>query len=209
MPQGSNNGNRSEYLPQLVSEALIAVGSNQSLTQGQPAEVVRSALSCAAENGCVIRKTSRIFSTPSFPPGSGPDFANAVFSVDWDGSAPDLLAFLHGIEREFGRVRQERWAPRTLDLDIIGWGQNILPDRQTVEKWMGLGLEQQMARAPDTLILPHPRLQDRAFVLVPLMDVAPDWQHPLTGKTVREMVDALPKQDIEAIKPLVNLENGP
>ncbi len=59
-----------------------------------------------------------------------------------------------------------------------------------------------MAVAPERLILPHPRLQDRAFVLIPLNDVAPDWVHPVTGQTVRQMLDALPGVDKMAVTPL-------
>ena len=60
----------------------------------------------------------------------------------------------------------------------------------------------QQKKAPDQLILPHPRMQDRAFVLVPMMDICPDWRHPILGTTVREMVAALPEADREAVRPL-------
>ena len=68
--------------------------------------------------------------------------------------------------------------------------------------WMTLSAENQKQKWPDQLILPHPRLQDRAFVLVPLADVAPDWVHPVLGRTVLEMRDALPAEDLDQIVPL-------
>jgi len=67
----------------------------------------------------------------------------------------------------------------------------VLPDVSTYRVWQDLPLERQTQVAPDTLILPHPRVQDRAFVLVPLADVAPEWRHPVSGQTVRQMLNAL------------------
>lgn len=91
---------------------------------------------------------------------------------------------------------------RTLDLDLIALGSWVLPDRAGYQYWLDLPLEQQMVETPDKLILPHPRVQDRGFVLVPLCDVFPDWVHPILGKTAAELCAALPKTELEAILPL-------
>lgn len=91
---------------------------------------------------------------------------------------------------------------RTLDIDLVALGDSVLPDGATQDAWRRLPPEAQVRTTPDRLILPHPRLQDRAFVLVPLADVAPDWVHPRTGQTVRQMLDALPAEDRAAVKPL-------
>ncbi len=91
---------------------------------------------------------------------------------------------------------------RTLDIDLLAMGDSVLPDTKTQDSWRALAPEAQIRTTPDQLILPHPRLQDRAFVLVPLADVAPDWVHPRTGLTVLQMLDALPAADREAVKPL-------
>ena len=101
-----------------------------------------------------------------------------------------------------GRERVQRWGQRTLDLDLIASGDLVLPNGEIHQYWRDLPLEQQMSTAPDQLVLPHPRMQDRAFVLVPMAKIAPDWVHPVLKQSVLEMLDALPEQDKDAVKPL-------
>jgi 2-amino-4-hydroxy-6-hydroxymethyldihydropteridine diphosphokinase len=109
---------------------------------------------------------------------------------------------LHDIETRFGRRRAQRWGMRTLDIDLLAMGDSVLPDADTQDRWRNLPPDAQIGATPGELILPHPRLQDRAFVLVPLADVAPDWVHPRLGLTVRDMLAALPQADRDAVKPL-------
>jgi 2-amino-4-hydroxy-6-hydroxymethyldihydropteridine diphosphokinase len=86
-----------------------------------------------------------------------------------------------------------------LDIDLIAVGDSVSPDIDGYLAWQRIGLKDQAKSAPLGLILPHPRLQDRAFVLVPLADVAPDWCHPVLGQTVDQMLAALPKPDRNAV----------
>jgi 2-amino-4-hydroxy-6-hydroxymethyldihydropteridine diphosphokinase len=156
----------------------------------------------AAVPGIRVRRRSRWFSTPAFPPGSGPDFVNAAAALETALAPEALLAELHAVEAALGRVRPARWAPRLCDLDLIAMGDRVLPDAGTLRRWMALDRGAAQRVAPPRLILPHPRLQERGFVLVPLADVAPGWRHPLSGLTVREMLAALPADDLAAIRPL-------
>ena len=147
-------------------------------------------------------RVSRGFRTPAFPVGSGPDFLNAALAVETTFDPPELLQVLHQIESDLGRVRAERWGPRHCDLDLLGHGNSILPDHSTVKSWMELSNEEAISRLPDRLILPHPRLHLRAFVLIPLTDVAPDWRHPILGRTVLELASDLTPAETAEIVPV-------
>jgi len=183
-------------------KVLIAAGSNLPSNVGDARRTVAVALELLAMDGIVVRATSRLFSTPAFPVGSGPDFVNGAASVETALPADRVLAHLHAIEAKFGRTRDKRWEARVLDLDLLAYGDAVLPDIRTFRRWQSLGPLACRTETPDRLILPHPRMQDRGFVLVPLMDVAPQWRHPVSGLTVTEMVASLSVADKKAIVPL-------
>jgi 2-amino-4-hydroxy-6-hydroxymethyldihydropteridine diphosphokinase len=98
-------------------------------------------------------------------------FVNGVVSLETSMDPRELLDFLLSIERKMGRVREAKWGPRTIDLDILFYGNQILKETD--------------------LQVPHPRLHERRFVLIPLKDVAPDLVHPVLGKTVSEILAEL------------------
>ena len=181
---------------------LIALGGNLPSKAGGPKDTLGAALDGLAETGVQIQAVSRFYQTPCFPAGAGPDYVNAAACVGFDGAAADLLRLLHQVEAEFGREREQRWGRRTLDLDLIAAGDTVLPDRQVHEDWRALPPESQARETPGRLIVPHPRVQDRAFVLVPLADIAPEWRHPVLDKTVLEMLKQLSDKDIAGVKPL-------
>jgi 2-amino-4-hydroxy-6-hydroxymethyldihydropteridine diphosphokinase len=184
--------------------ALIALGANLPNGESLPADTLKSALSALVGRDFSLHSVSRFFSTPCFPAKSGPDYVNAAAAilVPAGMTAEGVLTHLLAVEMEFGRERQRRWGMRTLDLDLVAWGDLILPDRPGFDHWRGLDPALQAQAAPDRLILPHPRLQDRAFVLVPLADVAPAWRHPVLGLTVSQMLDALSEADRSAVVPV-------
>ncbi|MEH6645212.1 2-amino-4-hydroxy-6-hydroxymethyldihydropteridine diphosphokinase [Sulfitobacter sp.] len=172
---------------------LIALGSNLGVGEIAPAEVLERALKSLQGRGFAVRSQSRFFQTPAFPAGAGPDFVNAAAVLEAQIDPVEVLAQLHAVEAELSRTREVRWSARTLDLDLIAAGDLVLPDAKTHQYWRKMPLEMQRAATPEQLILPHPRLAERAFVLVPLLDVVPDWRHPVTGLSIREMHDALPE----------------
>lgn len=184
------------------SESVVALGANLPSQAGPPAQTLCRAIAAMRQAGLKIRAVSRFFATPCFPAGAGPDYVNAALRIETRMAPHDLLICLHEIEASLGRERAGRWGMRTLDLDVICIGDLVLPDAATVRKWMQLAPEAQARETPQNLILPHPRLQDRAFVLVPMADVAPDWRHPLTGLRVHQLVAALPAAEIAAVRPL-------
>ena len=182
--------------------ALIAFGANLPWNGAEPEETVARAISELNSDGDRVVGQSRLYATPCFPTGAGPDYCNAAAAVETSRSPEDLLLRLQAIELAHGRERKLRWGNRTLDLDLLAIGETVAPDLRTFREWAELAPEAQGNVAPDQLVLPHPRMQDRAFVLVPLADIAPDWRHPVFGRTVADMLAGLPEADVRAVTPL-------
>ena len=183
-------------------EFLISLGSNLGSHAGNPATTLSLALKELSENGININAVSRLYSTTCFPAGAGPDYVNAAAVITTSMPPDRILIRLHDVEYAFGRERKQRWGMRSLDLDLLAQGQTVLPDQDLHAHWRRLDPESQRQSAPEQLILPHPRIQDRAFVLVPLCDVAADWRHPILQTTVAEMCAALPQSDLDGVVPL-------
>jgi 2-amino-4-hydroxy-6-hydroxymethyldihydropteridine diphosphokinase len=190
---------------------LLAFGANMPFAGKSPENIIFLALTDICSSSLEIVSVSPLYRTPCFPAGAGPDYVNAAAKVTLRQalSFDSILCLLHAIERRYGRERSLRWGGRTLDIDLLAIDDQILPDRVTQAGWMDLPADRQRLEAPSQLILPHPRLQDRAFVLIPLADVAPDWCHPVLGRTVLQMRDSLPALDRAGVVALSGTDAGP
>lgn len=156
-----------------MSLAVVALGSNL----GDSVAALRSALAELKTVGTVVVR-SRLYETaPVGPPQ--PNYLNAVVLLETDREPRRLLSELLAIEKRLGRQRRERWGPRVIDLDLIA-----CDDRVIVE---------------DGLTLPHPEAHRRAFVLVPLVEIAPDLVLPGSG-SIRDLVASLPPADRSGVR---------
>jgi len=159
---------------------VIALGANLDSCVGAPGKTLTAALDMLATRSVKIAKVSSFYATPAWPDPTDPPYVNAVARVETDFSPEQLMTVLHSVESAFGRTRCVKNAPRTLDLDLIDYDSRV-------------------EEGPP--VLPHPRMAERAFVLIPLSDVAPGWRHPVTGLTVEQLISALPERERAAVKP--------
>ena len=151
---------------------LVALGSNRNGPWGNPEATVKHALAELDRNGIRLEGASRLMVTAPFGRPNQPPFVNAVARVSTHLPPEALLARLHSIEKSAGRRRRLRWGSRTLDLDIVDYHGLIRP-------------------APSRLILPHPGIMERVFVLKPIAELAPDWIHPVLRESAKHLLRRL------------------
>ena len=147
----------------------IAFGSNI----GDRGAAIEEALNLIEQNEMKIVKRSKIYETEPYGYVDQPSFLNGAVEVETNLSCRDVLERLLSIENQIGRVREFKWGPRIIDLDIIFYNNEIYDE--------------------EDLKVPHPDMQSRDFVLRPLNELCPDYVHPILGKTIRELLGELGK----------------
>lgn len=162
---------------------LIGLGGNLPSRHGSPLETLVAALNALEAIDINVVARSPWFESEPVPSSDQPWFINAAACISTSNNSSNLLRILHNIEISFGRMRTVPNAARPLDLDLL-MGPTV---RQGVP-----GGSEPIDLSGNALVLPHPRLEQRAFVLRPLAAIVPDWVHPLTGRSVAEMAARLP-----------------
>ena len=154
-----------------MNKAYIAFGANIGDSRSNIARALKR-----LSDYMRVEKVSSLYKTSAVGgPQGQPDFLNGVALVEPQGNPAQTMEILLEIEREMGRERVERWGPRIIDLDLLDQDGMVIDE--------------------PSLKLPHPRIAERAFVLVPLAEIAPEWRHPVGGLTASEMLENLGDED--------------
>lgn len=160
-----------------MQRAYIALGSNLNTPLKQVEAAISAIQQLPQTQLCTV---SPWYRSKAIGPGQQNDYINGVAAINTELSAPALLEQLQAIELSQGRLRLERWGPRTLDLDILLYGNNVL--------------------ATATLSIPHPRMKERNFVLYPLLDIAADLVLP-HGEVLADIIKNCPKTNLDLVDP--------
>jgi len=166
----SNNNDAPMPAPVLIDRVFIGLGANIPSRAGTPGQTLRGALKALAAAGLEIMAISPFYETAAWPDPKEPAYMNGVAAVRTRLQPLALMTLLHEVETAFGRTRSVANAARTLDLDLLDYGGQILEG---------------------VITLPHPRLAERRFVLEPLRDIYPAWRHPISGRNINEMLGDL------------------
>jgi 2-amino-4-hydroxy-6-hydroxymethyldihydropteridine diphosphokinase len=151
-----------------LARCYLGLGSNLGDREG----AVRESIDLIAAGGDIeVRGVSSFYVTKAWGNENQPDFVNAVAAVDTDLKPAEVLARTRAVEIEMGRERREKWGPREIDIDLLLYGDEVVETGD--------------------LSVPHPGIEERAFVLVPLLELAPDLVHPVTGKRLAESLRRL------------------
>lgn len=162
----------------MFDDLYIGLGANLAHPRfGPPKSTLEHVLALFPGRRLQVLARSPWYESAPVPASDQPWYVNGVVRAATDLSPAEILSELHAIEAELGRQRVERNEARAVDLDIIAFGKIIL-------------------RGPTPPIIPHPRMAERSFVLLPLADLAPDWRHPATGEPIAGLIARLPRDQV-------------
>lgn len=154
---------------------FLALGGNLPFGRlSSPMRTLEVVLEALAGEEVEVAIRSRWYHTAPVAEEPQPWYTNAVVELKTELAPEPLMARLLALEARFGRIRSQRNAPRTVDLDLLAYHDRVI------------------AGGEPEVVLPHPRLHERAFVLRPLVDIAPNWCHPVLQRTARELLESLP-----------------
>ncbi len=159
---------------------IVAIGSNlESNVYGSSIDICNKSVELIRNHGVGVINQSSWYETAPIPASSQPNYINGVVSVQTQLSSEELLLLLLSIEKEMGRVRTSRNAARIIDLDLICYNDDIVRSKG--------------------LTLPHSKLSERVFVVKPISEIAPNWEHPVSGLMVNEILQKLSNQEIQQL----------
>tara|TARA_B110000438_G_C15796028_1_gene642886 strand:+ start:677 stop:1192 length:516 start_codon:yes stop_codon:yes gene_type:complete len=162
---------------------ILGLGSNLTSKFGDRFKNIDLAISFLESYKIKIIKKSSFYETPSFPNKNNPKFINIVVSIDTDIEPLQLMKFLFSIENKLGRLRGKKNDPRTCDIDIIDYNNEVIDiDLKNIN-----------------FFSPHKNLSSRNFVLYPLKEILPSWKHPLTNESIDVLISKLPIEDKNSI----------
>ncbi|MEE2705199.1 MAG: 2-amino-4-hydroxy-6-hydroxymethyldihydropteridine diphosphokinase [Pseudomonadota bacterium] len=150
---------------------IIAFGANLNSHVGSPMVTIKSAISALQSRGIIFVKYSRFFETTPVPPSNNRNYINSVAIIETQMNPYELLNACHEVELMYGRERSYKNSPRTIDIDILAYNNIVIKNRK--------------------IQIPHPRLHEREFVMIPLGEIAPNWKHPFLNISISELISNL------------------
>ena len=167
----------------------LNIGSNLESKYGSKFDNISIAINLLIESKIKIYKISNFYETPSYPNKNFPPFINIGLTIDYDDTHFNLLKKIKLIEKKLGRIRAKKNDPRIIDIDIIDFNSKIIEDNK--------------------LILPHPKCHLRNFVLFPILQIDPNWSHPILKKKARFLINKLSQKlriEITRLQKSVNVQ---
>ncbi len=169
-----------------MHNVILGFGGNLPCYVGKPRETIKSACQYLASVGVTIQQQSLFYQSDAvvLDEGAYPAFTNCAATATTTLSVHQLLEVIPTVEKKFGRVKGGRWSARTLDIDVLFYDNMVAPNKRL---WHTIAGSEDVAAILPEPVIPHPRIHKRPFVVAPLLDIAPEKQHPVYELTVKAL----------------------